>query len=90
MLEKAELLSYWEPLEEGDQAETVITVYPGIYFSFPGILNYREITGNVPNGPTDIKDPNNFVLYFEADTAVMDQVANDPDFTILEGTRGPV
>jgi hypothetical protein len=81
-METADVLTIWFQ----DQLEELYNspLLPQHYQLFAWSDITRQSADTIP------PDPNNYVVRITAETAVMDQIANDPNYTILEGTRGPV
>jgi hypothetical protein len=83
MMEQADILTPLLPVTEHGETFNVSTVTRA-YFMTGGWTN---IVGDTVSYPAD---PNNHVVRVKTDTATMDLIALDPNYTILEGTRLPV
>jgi hypothetical protein len=75
-MEQADILTGW--LRAGNSN------YPTLEGTY-ALESSSDITGQ-PNASIP-SEPNNHVLRIHAETAVMDLIAQDPNYTILEGTR---
>jgi hypothetical protein len=80
MLEQAEVLSQWVSVTV-EQLGLVRTPLVGEVYDVTTKDLTNQLSASIP------PDPNNYVVRITADTATMDLIAADPDYTILEGTR---
>ncbi len=83
MNEQIHILSPWaEVTVDGE-----ITNKPQVLIDHPALVRMTDITGtptvNIPN------DPNNLVCRVVGPTATIDAIVADPDYVLMEGTRGP-
>jgi hypothetical protein len=82
MLEQAEVLTQWYTDTDGLRAPLIIDQH--------AVHSMVEITFNLPELGAEHPEPNNFVVRITAETVIMDAIAADANYTIMEGTRQPV
>jgi hypothetical protein len=80
MMETAEVMTAWSLLD-GNNHPMVDVVHT--------LAGWEERTGNPMGAPPYTPDPNSNIVQVWAETVDMDAILADPNFVIMEGTRGP-